>query len=163
FALDNENQNTNDQTELSNKKKDYIKRHRLSIINEYLMNTSTHGLKSLGLAYNSFNGLFYYYHYPTQTIIEIKSETELNFPAVICCNSNPFRYDKINESFNNYLLNTNCTYIHNNVYCMKQFINNLFNSNNQTQVVNYGYDINDLLAGCNYNILNCRHKLKYIQ
>ncbi|CAF1626713.1 unnamed protein product, partial [Didymodactylos carnosus] len=184
FTLDKQNRNMNEQTQSSNNKKDYIKRRRISIINEYLISTSTHGLKSLGLAYNSCHFLFWlltftfacglmlyfivqclieYYHYPTQTIIEITSETELNFPAITFCNSNPFRYDKINESYNNYLLNTNCSYINNDVYCMKQFINNLFNSNNQTQIINYGYDINDLLVGCNYNILDCSNQSKYTQ
>ncbi|CAF1586787.1 unnamed protein product [Didymodactylos carnosus] len=183
FTLDNPNQTTNDQTETSDNKKDYIKRRRISIINEYLISTSTHGLKSLGSAYNTLHFLFWfltfllacslmlyfivqciieYYHYPTQTIIEIRSETEINFPAITFCNSNPFRYDKINESYNNYLLNTNCSYINNNVYCMKQFINDLFNSNNQTQIINYDYVINDLLVDCNYNILDCGNKSKYI-
>ena len=95
----------------------------LSIVIDYLIEVSTHGLRSVGRAYCTWNRLFWvlvfmiasgfmfyfvvsavlqYFAYPTDTKVEITFDLVMAFPAVTICSGNPNRYDKTNASLVNY-------------------------------------------------------------
>jgi hypothetical protein len=113
----------------STEPKHFIEQRRRSIVIDYLLATSTHGLRSVGRAYSIRNRVFWiiiftvasglmlyfvvsavlqYFAYSTQTSIEVQLDRKMPFPAVTVCNANPYRYDTVNESLVNYFIN----YIH---------------------------------------------------
>ncbi|CAF1324566.1 unnamed protein product, partial [Didymodactylos carnosus] len=104
-----------------------------------------------------------YYSYPTQTSVQIRLESGMNFPAVTICSGNPFRYDKIRMPLNYYIVQNNIssdptsmTYFQ-SVSAMFNFILELFNENNIDQIRSYGFQLDDILLNCTYNGIDCLH------
>lgn len=151
-----------------------------SIIVDYLLAASTHGLRSVGRAYSFANRLFWiillslafgfmlyfvisstrqYFTYPTKTNVEIHFDDEMVFPAVTICNANPFRLDKMNASlvsyfYQKYSLNT--SYNQSELISMgRSLIIDLFNQNKTEEIFSLGFQLNDMLLECSYNSIDC--------
>ncbi|CAF4358717.1 unnamed protein product [Adineta steineri] len=114
--------------------KHFVEQRRRSIVLDYLVSASTHGLRSVGRAYSRYNRNFWvftfmvasgimlyfvisailqYFAYPTQTKVEIRLDRHMAFPAVTICSGNPYRYDTINASLVSYfyrLMSPNATF-----------------------------------------------------
>jgi hypothetical protein len=103
---------------------------RRSIIRDFALNTSTHGLPAIANSRSKHNLIFWalsfliffggmiyfvtesvadYFAYPTQTSISIVVERSQTFPAVTFCNYSPVRYDRIIGPFLNYTNSINLT------------------------------------------------------
>lgn len=153
---------------------------RRSIFLDYLLAASTHGLRSMGRAYSTFNRIFWiisfttafgfmlyfvitaarqYYAYPTQTKIDIRLDRNMAFPAVTVCNGNPFRYDRVNQSLGSYFYKTNQS----NTTFNQTFINSLIvplivdlvNKNETEKLRWMGFQLSDILLQCTYNKIDC--------
>ncbi|CAF1463424.1 unnamed protein product [Adineta steineri] len=156
------------------------KQRRRSIIVDYLLSTSTHGLRSVGRAYSSCNRLFWiiiftvafgfmfffvissvieYFTYPTQTTTEINLERKMPFPAVTVCNANPYRLDKMNASlvaFVSRLYSPNKTYNQNLLDSLAiPLVIDLFNRNQTEELASIGFQLSDILLSCSYNGIDC--------
>jgi hypothetical protein len=160
--------------------KHFVEQRRESIIIDYLLATSTHGLRSVGRAYSKFNRLcwvlmftvafgfmFYfvisailqYYAYPTQTTVEIQLDREMAFPAVTICSGNSYRYDNINASLVSYFYrlnspNTTFTQAILNSLAMPLIVD-LFRRNQTEELVSIGFQLSDYLLSCSYNGISC--------
>lgn len=99
------------------------RRRRRSIIREFALNTSTHGLPGIARSESKHNQLFWkisflvftgvmvyfivrtvsqYLQYSTQTSVSIALEQNPRFPAVTFCNFYPFRSDRLLGPFFRY-------------------------------------------------------------
>ena len=100
---------------------------RRSIIREFALNTSTHGIPRIARGRSKHNRLFWtvslliftgvmlyfittsiqeYLQYPTQTLVSIKEDWEQTFPAVTICNYSPIRSDSFMAPFAAYTNDT---------------------------------------------------------
>jgi hypothetical protein len=103
---------------------------RRSIIHEFGLTTSAHGIPGIARSKSIHNRLFWsisfvafvsitiyfvvreirsYFDYSTQTSINIVSEWPQHFPAFTVCNLAPVRYDRFIEPFMNYTKALNLT------------------------------------------------------
>ncbi|CAF1331132.1 unnamed protein product [Rotaria sordida] len=101
-----------------------------SIIREFSLNTSTHGIPGIARSRSIQNRIFWcistliftgvmiffitqsiraYFEYPSQTSVSIAVEWPQAFPAVTICNYSPLRYDRFIGSFLNYTNTLNLT------------------------------------------------------
>ena len=160
--------------------KHFIEQRRESIVIDYLLATSTHGLRSVGRAYSKFNRycwilmfaiafgfMFYfvisailqYYAYPTQTKVEIQLDRNMAFPAVTICSGNSYRYDNINASLVSYfhrLYSSNATYNQSVLNSLLiPLIIDLFTRNQTQELVSIGFQLSDYLLTCSYNGMDC--------
>jgi hypothetical protein len=118
-----------------------------SIIKEYGLNTTAHGIPGIARSQSIQNCLFWtvsflfftdimiyfiveaiiaYFQYPSQTSVSIIVEWPQAFPAVTICNYSPLRYDQFIGHFLNYTnaLNlTNTTYTTNFTYQQSLYVN----------------------------------------
>ncbi|UJR27553.1 hypothetical protein I4U23_008835 [Adineta vaga] len=106
------------------------KSRRRSIIREFALNTSTHGLPGIARSQSKHNRFFWtisfliflgimvffvtksiqdYFTYPTQTTLSYVVEQSQPFPAVTFCNYAPARYDLVIRSFLAYTNSLNIT------------------------------------------------------
>ena len=106
------------------------KSRRRSIIREYALNTSTHGLFGIARSRSKHNCIFWtitflistsimlyfvtesiksYFEYASTTSVSIVVERTQTFPAVTFCNYAPARYDRIIGPFLNYTNSNNLT------------------------------------------------------
>lgn len=121
-----------------------------SIIKEFGLNTSTHGIPSIARSETILNRIFWsistlifasimtyfiveaiiaYFQYPSQTSVSVIVEWPQAFPAVTICNYCPLRYDRFIGPYLNYLQMFNLTNITD--------INNLINI---TDINNFTYE-----------------------
>lgn len=105
-------------------------RRRRSILHEFSLNTSTHGLPGIARSESVHNRIFWsisficftgvmtyfvttaliiYFNYPTQIDLNVIREWPQYFPAVSICNAAPFRLDRFIQSFFNYTRSKNIT------------------------------------------------------
>jgi hypothetical protein len=158
----------------------FVIQRRRSILLEYLITTSTHGLRSVGRAYSTCNRLVWivtftvacvlmlsfivssvlqYLSYPTQTNVEIVFNPTMPFPAVTICSGTPYRYDKINESLVDFfyrLYPSNATFNQSSLNLLSlPLMVDLFNRNRTDQLVSMGFRLSDMLLQCTYNEINC--------
>jgi len=162
----------------------YINRRRRSIINDFFRLTSIHGLPAVARAHNPRNLFFWsvifclffivmlyfvmtsilaFFTYPTQTNVDITVEYPMLFPAITVCNYAVIRYDLIVGPFLNYtnsigLTSSNTTAAldlsNPNVYAaLIDFIFEVLNEGDA--MLNYVFDLNELLFSCTYNGLSC--------
>jgi hypothetical protein len=103
---------------------------RRSIIQQFGLNTSTHGIPGIARSESIHNRIFWsisfivftgvtlyfviqgirsYFEYSTQTSVNIISEWPQHFPAFTVCNLAPVRYDRFSEPFLNYTNTLNIT------------------------------------------------------
>ena len=160
--------------------KHFVEQRRRSIIIDYLLATSTHGLRSVGRAYSKSNRIFWvliftvafgfmlyfvvssilqYYAYPTQTTIEIQLDRKMAFPAVTICSGTSYRYDTMNASLVSYLYrlsSSNATYTQTILNSLVvPLIVDLFRRNQTAELVSVGFQLSDYLLGCTYNGIDC--------
>ncbi|CAF2515109.1 unnamed protein product [Rotaria sp. Silwood2] len=112
-----------------NKTRRQVSRRR-SIIREFGLNTSAHGIPGIARSQSIHNTIFWsisfiiftgitlyfviqeirsYFEYSTQTSVNIVSEWPQHFPAFTICNLAPVRYDRFIELFRNYTATFNIT------------------------------------------------------
>ena len=155
-----------------------------SIIKEFSLNTSTHGIPGIARSQSTCNRLFWvislllftgtmsffivqgiqiYFTYPTQTSVDVIIEWPQAFPAVTICNYSPLRYDRFNSPFQRYLklLNiinsTESTEMKiDHVGYIRSFL--LYKLNRDESLDEYFYPLNSMLMSCNYNGLSCSTK-----
>ena len=156
-------------------------RRRRSIIQEFSLNTSTHGLPGIARSESMHNRLFWtisflgftaimiyfitkaivnYFKYPTQVNINIVNEWPQNFPAVSLCNGSPFRFDRFIGPFLNYTNAMNWTLMYNTsampenlMTYISRFIVTELNANRSLDP--FYYSLPSILHKCTFNSMPC--------
>ncbi len=162
----------------------YLDRRRRSIIHDFFYQTSIHGLPAIARAYNQSNllcwsvvfclffgimlyfvitSILVYFTYPTQTNVDIVVENPMLFPAITVCNYAVIRYDLIIGPFTNYTNSIGLTSSNSSTVpdfsdsqvltAFKQFIYDVLNDGDG--MLNYVFDLNEILFSCTYNGLTC--------
>ena len=154
---------------------------RRSIIREFALNTSTHGIPGIARGRSKYSRLFWtvslliftgimlsfivtsikeYFEYPTQTLVSIDKDVEQAFPAVTICNRSPIRFDRFINPFLEYtnergITNTNDTTNFTPVQAahVYPFIYHKFNRNESVE--DFFYSLEELLITCHYNGRPC--------
>jgi hypothetical protein len=156
---------------------------RRSIIREFALTTSAHGLPSIARSQTKHNCILWiiaclvftgimlsfiiqsiqaYFGYPTQTSVSIVVERSQAFPAVTFCNYAPARFDRVIVPFLNYtnslnLTNTNDTSITaftpELAVMLREFLQKQFNAGDA--INEYFFSINIMLMSCSYNGQTC--------
>lgn len=160
---------------------DSPKARRQSIIREFALNTSTHGLPGIARSQSKHNCIFWtisffiftgvmiyfvtetimdYFQYPTQTSISIVIERSQTFPAVTFCNYAPARFDRVIGPFLNYtnlinVTNSNdtTTFTLQQASYLRQFLQEQLNAGNP--IDQYFFPIDTMLMNCSYNGIVC--------
>ncbi|CAF3823949.1 unnamed protein product [Adineta steineri] len=156
-------------------------RRRHSIVREFSLNTSTHGIPGIARSESIHNRVFWsisfigfaaimvyfivkaisaYFGYPTQFNLDVVSEWPQYFPAVTICNSSPLRFDKFIEPFLNYtnslnLTNSNDTSTLSSLQAtyISDFLIDKINKN--VSLESMFYSLSSMLYKCTYNGLPC--------
>jgi hypothetical protein len=103
----------------------------------------------------------FYLAYPTQTRVSIDLDRFQLFPAVTICSGNPVRYDKYLTPLISYILTHNLSsptgITPSDVYYGAfNYIVDLFNQNKTTEMLSYGFQLEDILLDCSYNGYPCQ-------
>ena len=150
---------------------------RRSIIQDFSLNTSTHGLPSIARGQSILNRLFWilatmgfactmfyfvvqsiltYLTYPTQTSVSVVVERSQHFPAVSICNYSPIRFDRFIGPFLNFtnsrnLTNTtdNSTISSDQADFMRDFIQDWIQRDQS--LTDFLFPLESMLFGCSYN------------
>jgi hypothetical protein len=153
------------------------KSRRLSIIREFALTTSTHGLPSIARSRSKYNFIFWsvscvafigimlffisqtiinYFQYPTQVSVSIGVERLQTFPAVSFCNYGYGRYDRLIGPFLNAtnlfnITNINDKHVFNiqETLILYQFFEDKLNGGDS--VDEYFFSLDMMLIGCSYN------------
>ena len=154
---------------------------RRSIVREFALNTSTHGIPRIASAQTKHNRLFWtislliftgvmlyfivtsiqeYFEYPTQTLVSLVQDSGQSFAAVTICSYSSIRFDRFMEPFIQYtnernLTDTNDTSVLTREqlqYTVDFFIDYV---NRNQSVKEFLYPMEELLISCTYNSLNC--------
>ena len=156
-------------------------RRRRSIIQEFSLNTSTHGLPGIARSESVHNRVFWtisfvcftgvmiyfvttaiinYFNYPTQFDLNVIREWPQYFPAVSICNASPFRLDRLIQPFFNYTRSRNKSTPSNAstippslIMELGDFIIEQLNTN--AALEQYLFDISSMLYTCQYNSMPC--------
>ena len=143
-----------------------------TIVKEFCLNTSAHGLGGIARSRTIWNCLFWtiptlafmgvmiflivqaiinYLDYPTQTSVKIISTWPLAFPAVTVCNRAAIRYDAIIEPLLNY---TNASEYSPelNAYLLP-FLSEAEEASNYSGA--YFFPLRSMLISCTYNGIAC--------
>ncbi len=154
---------------------------RRSIIREFSLNTSTHGVSRIARSQSIHNRVFWsvtsliftgvmlyfviesiraYFNYPTQTSVSIVEEWPQAFPAVTICNYSPLRYDRFIGPFLNYtntlnITNTNDTTTLNETQMLyiSQFFQ--YKLRRDESLDEFFFPLSSMLIKCNFNGMNC--------
>ena len=154
---------------------------RRSIVREFFLNTSTHGLPGIGRSKNVYSCLFWsisfltftaimiyfiaqatltYYAHPTNIDIKITNDWPQYYPAVSICNSAPLLWDKFWEPFREYLETLNLTdNIDNTTISSRQasyiwsFVIEKLNRNES--ILPFFYPLSSMLVSCTFNSQQC--------
>ena len=154
---------------------------RRSIVREFALSTSTHGLPGIARSQSKHNALFWtvtfliftavmlyfviqsikaYFQYPTKTTISMTVERSQSFPAVTLCNYSPGRYDLLLEPWLNYTRALNITTINDpqdltfdQVMLFRHFL--VEQVNTRQSVDQYFFSLNITLISCSYNGAAC--------
>ena len=154
---------------------------RRSIVREFCLNTSAHGLPGIVRSETIPNRIFWsfstavffgvatffvvqsiqaYFKYPSQTTVEMKFEWPVRFPAFSFCNSCPARFDRFIEPFLEYAHENNLTIANNtesftyeNAMHAREFLNTLINQNRS--LLNYFFPLSAMLIDCSFNSVPC--------
>ncbi|CAF0858103.1 unnamed protein product [Adineta ricciae] len=154
---------------------------RRSIVREFSLNTSTHGIPGIARSESVHNRIFWtvctiiftgimiyfitqsiiaYFGYPTQTSVSFVVQRTQPFPAVSFCNYAPIRFDKFIGPFINYTNSRNVTDTNDTSTItftqsgyIRDFIQILFNSGQS--VTQYLFTLDDMLLACIYNGGSC--------
>ena len=154
---------------------------RISIIRNFGLNTSTHGIPGIARSQSPQNRIFWtvslviytgimlyfvsqtiktYFQYPTQTQVTIVEEWPQAFPAITICNYSPLRFDRFIGPFLDYTSKYNIT--GNNgtkTFSPLQatYIRDFFQYklNRYESVEDAFYPLSSMLVRCVYNGMNC--------
>jgi hypothetical protein len=154
---------------------------RRSIIHEFSINASAHGIPGIGRSTSIQNRIYWivsfivftgimiyfvvqsiqsYFSYPTQTLVSFLAQRSQPFPAVSVCNYSPVRFDAFIGPFINYtnalnLTNTNdtSTITPYQAQFIQQFFLNLLNNNESVET--YFFPLQSMLMYCTYNGISC--------
>jgi len=158
-------------------------RRRRSIIREFSLNTSTHGVPGIARSQSLHNRIFWtvsflvftgimlyfiiqsmqaFFSYPTQTSVFVIVERLQTFPAVSICNYAPIRFDTFIEPFLNYTNSRNLTNINDTSTITSyqyEFVADFIQYviNNDLSISNYLFHLQPMLISCFYNNLPCTH------
>jgi hypothetical protein len=152
-----------------------------SIVREFSLNTSTHGIPGIARSKSLPNRIFWtiafvcytgimlyfiiesiqaYFTYPTQTSVSFNVERLQPFPAVTICNFSPIRFDKFIGPYLNYtnshnLTDTNdtSTLSYQESAYIRDFIQYQFN--NGLYSTDYLFPLSPMLLLCVYNGVEC--------
>jgi hypothetical protein len=161
----------------------FVEQRRRSIVVDYLLAASTHGLRTIGLAHSTRNRIFWvvvfltalssmlyfvvssvlqYLAYPTTTSIEIEAQRDMNFPAVTVCSANPYRADRMNVSLLAYAqrIGSNLTGVALENLATAMIVD-LFNRNETDELNTIGFQLSDMLLACSYNNIDCSSNFTY--
>ena len=154
---------------------------RRSIIREFSLNTSTHGIPGIARSRSIQNRIFWtvssiaftaimvffivqsiqaYFSYPTQTSVTFVVERLQAFPAVSICNYAPLRLDKFIQPFRDYLRSRNLP-ISNDSKTIASFeaeyIRDFFQNSlaKNESIEKYVIPLNSSLMFCTYNDKAC--------
>ena len=158
-------------------------RRRLSIIREFGLNTTSHGIPSITRSQSIPNRIFWivstvafagimlffivqsmisFFQYPTQTSVSTVVDRSQPFPAVSICNYSPIRFDTFIGPFLNYtnslgLTNTtdNSTISAAQSTYIRNFVQYLFNNGYAAYLYNYSFPLESMLLFCSYNGQSC--------
>jgi hypothetical protein len=154
-----------------------------SIIREFALNTSTHGVPGIARSQTKHNCIFWtiafltfagiliffvyqsiadYFQYPTQTSVSIVIERSQAFPAVTFCNYAPARFDLVigpllDYSNSHNLTNTNDTSMAAFTPAQALIVRDLLQEKlggNQS-VTDFLFSIGIMLINCSYNGITC--------
>lgn len=154
---------------------------RRSILREFSLNTSAHGIPGIARSENWLNRCFWsvifilftgimtyfvvgsiraYFAYPTQTSVTITDDWPQFFPAFTLCNLSPIRYDRFIESFSMY---HNFTFTPNiedpnsfpktHIPYISKFFQEKINKNET--IVPYFFQLSSMLMKCTFNDQDC--------
>ena len=154
---------------------------RRSIVREFALTTSTHGLPGIARSQSKFNLAFWtvsfliflgvaiyfivqairnYFQYPTQTSVSIVRDDMAAFPAVSICNYAPIRFDAVVVPLLAYtnarnLTNTNDTtqFTDRQAQILYNFLIDKVNANIST--TEYYFPLSITLMECKYNNKDC--------
>ncbi|CAF0838235.1 unnamed protein product [Rotaria sordida] len=160
-----------------------IYRRRISIIRDFALNTTTHGIPGIARGRSTQNRLFWslvfmifsgvmlyfiiqairtYFEYPTQTRVNITSERIQYFPALTICNAGGVRADAVFLPYAHYVQNFNVTtpsgerLVFDQADFIKLFFRNLINENKS--IDEYVFTLNSMLLSCEYAGIECSVK-----
>lgn len=154
---------------------------RRSIIREFSLNTTAHGIPGIARSQSIPNRIFWtfssiiftgimiyfitesiraYFRYPTQTLVTAVDEWPQPFPAVSICNYSPLRRDRFIQPFLNYLYSRNLTDTTNISTITRQqasYIRDFlqYKLNRGESLDDYLFPLSSILMSCVYNGQNC--------
>ncbi|CAF3751624.1 unnamed protein product [Rotaria sp. Silwood1] len=154
---------------------------RRSIIREFALNTSTHGLPGIARSESIHNRIFWsisflcftavmiyfvttailsYFGYPTQINVDIITEWPQYFPAVSICNGAPFHLDRFIRPFLNYTYEQNLINSTNTstipAYLASSILDFLIHKTNKNESMDsYLFSLSSMLYKCTFNNLPC--------
>ncbi|CAF1003104.1 unnamed protein product [Adineta steineri] len=151
-----------------------------SIIREFSLNTSTHGIPGIARSQSIPNRIFWaistfifagamayfitesildFLQYPTQTLVSVIDDSSQAFPAVSICNYSPLRQDLFMKDFLNYTDGLNLTNTTNYTMMEKQsiLIQDFFQYklNRNESMTDYFFTLENMLISCKFNQLDC--------
>lgn len=148
---------------------------RRSIIRNFALNTSTHGLPGIARSESVHNRVFWslstliftgvmlyfvtqsirdYFDYPTQTSVDVTIEWPIPFPAFTFCNYSPSRRDRFVTAFADYLNLLKLNITNDTNLMLSQYIN-LVGDFFRTQI-NENRSVSDLLFPLEAMLIRCR-------
>ncbi|CAF1327291.1 unnamed protein product [Rotaria sordida] len=154
---------------------------RSSIVREFALSTSTHGLPGIARSQSKHNCIFWtlsfliftgvmiyfvtesiqnYFQYPTQTSVSVVVEQSQTFPAVTICNYSPLRYDTFISPFLNYTNSINVTNTNDTTIFTGEQANEIYNFLRDKLHANesmdeYLFSLEFMLIECLYNNQKC--------
>lgn len=157
------------------------RRRRRSIIREFCLNTSAHGLPGIARSESVPNRIFWsistlffsgimvffvvqsiteYFSYPSQTSLSVVLEWPVPFPAFTFCNYCRLRGDRFIEPFLNYINSRNVTpgsnatsFSPNFVPYIQEFLNMKISQNESLD--EYYFSLDSMMISCTFNGANC--------
>ena len=151
---------------------------RRSIIREFALNTSTHGIPGIARSQSIHNTIFWsicccaftgitfyfvtqeilrYFEYSTHTSIDMIYEWPQYFPAFTVCNIAPVRYDRFIGPFMNYMTTLNFTYTNDTSSLRTEYIGGFFQSkiNQNESLDEFFFPLGAMLIKCVFNERPC--------
>jgi hypothetical protein len=151
---------------------------RRTIIREFALNTSTHGIPGIARSQSIHNTIFWsicftvfagitlyfvvqeirsYFDYPTQTTVNLVNEWPQFFPAFTICNLAPVRYDRFIGPFLNYTATLNITDTASISFDQAQHIGDFFQMKiNRNESLNeFFFPLSAMLIKCVFNGRSC--------
>lgn len=154
---------------------------RSSIIREFALNTSTHGIPGIARSQSKHNCIFWsisflsfnsimlmfiiqsimiYFQHPTQTSVTMATERSHAFPAVTICNYSPARIDLIITALQNFTVQNNLTKDsigYSSIIADAKYIRDflIYKITAHESIEQFFFQLKDMLISCQYNDEDC--------